>query len=236
VSFFTILWFIFIALLPGLFWLWFYRRQDNREDQEPLKLIFKTFLYGGAIALPAVALEFAADFFLNFSTSQNFFVAALGALFIIAPIEEYLKYWVVRKTIFHHPAFSEPLDGIIYCVAAGLGFASFENLLVVFSEGEGAVILRFATATLMHAIASGIVGYYVGRMKFLKAKEGKNNLIVFGLIIAILLHGVYNIVVSANTPFTFGVLVVLMIGMYFILSSEIKRIKLLKVGETVNKT
>lgn len=233
-SFLTILWFIFIALLPGLFWLWFYRRQDNSFDQEPLKLIFKTFLYGAAIALPAVTLEFAADFFFNFSVSQNFLVIAFSALFIIAPIEEFLKYWVVKKTIYHQPKFSEPLDGIIYCISAGLGFASFENLLVVFSEGEKAILLRFATATLMHAIASGIVGYYLGRAKFLKNKEKKGNIIVFGLVSAILLHGVYNIIVSANTSFTFGFLVILMVIMYFILSAEIKKTKLLKTDKAVN--
>ncbi|MEW6408107.1 MAG: PrsW family intramembrane metalloprotease [Patescibacteria group bacterium] len=231
----TILWFIFVALLPGLFWLWFYRRQDNPFDQEPLRLIFKTFLYGAAIALPAVALEFAADFFFSFSISQNFLVIVFGALFVIAPIEEFLKYWVVKKTIYHQPTFSEPLDGIIYCISAGLGFASFENLLVVFSEGESAILLRFATATLMHAIASGIVGYYLGRAKFLKNKGGKGSLITFGLVSAILLHGVYNIVVSANTPFTFGLLVILMIVMYFILSAEIKKTKLLKASKAVNK-
>lgn len=225
-SFLTILWFIIVALVPGLFWLWFYRRQDSKSDPEPLRLIFKIFLWGAAMALPAVALEFAADFFLGFSQSKNFFVLAFAALFIVAPIEEFLKYWVVRQKIFNHPAFSEPLDGIIYCVSAGLGFASFENLLVVFSEGEGAVFLRFATATLMHALASGMVGFYLGKMKFQKSGS---SIVWLGLIFAILLHGLYNIIVTMSTSFTLGLLVILMVVMYFILSSEIKEMKAMKI-------
>lgn len=221
-SFITILWYILIALLPGIFWAWFYRRKDKR-DPEPLKLIIETFLWGMFVTLPAIALEFAADYFFNFSQSKNIFVIILSGFLIIAPIEEYLKYKVVREKIYQHPAFNEPLDGIIYCIVAALGFASLENILVVFTEGQNAVFLRFATATLMHALASGIVGYYLGKVKF--GKEKDSSLIYQGLIIAIIFHGLYNLIVTFSQSWALVLVSILLVFMYFVLSKKIKELK-----------
>jgi RsiW-degrading membrane proteinase PrsW (M82 family) len=225
---FIILWYIFIALIPGIFWVWFYRRED-KKNPEPRNLIIKVFLWGMAITVPAVAFEFAADFFIPFTTSEKFYILAFASLFIIAPIEEYFKYFVIKKKAYSNPAFDEPLDGVIYGVVAGLGFASLENILVIFSEGQNAIILRFATATLMHAVTSGIVGYYLGIAKFIKQKDKEKSLISQGLIIAILLHGLYNIVVSIQTVFTLILTVLLLVVMYLILASKIQEAKRVKI-------
>jgi RsiW-degrading membrane proteinase PrsW (M82 family) len=228
-----ILLYIFIALLPGLFWVWFYRRKD-RKNPEPLKLIVKVFLWGMLITIPAIGLELAVDYFLPYSRSDNFFVIVISSLFIVAPIEEVLKYFVVREKIYNHPAFDEPVDGVIYAVVAALGFASFENILVVFSEGQNAIVLRFATATLMHALTAGLVGYYLSILKFGQkqkkySKKQKRNFILQGLAIAIMLHGVYNIIAATKTALTIVLIVIIMIVMYVMLSRGIKELKRLKV-------
>lgn len=247
---FIIFWYIFIALIPGVFWVWFYRRED-RKNPEPRKLIIKVFLWGMAITVPAVVFEFAADFFVSFMTSEKFYIAALASFLIIAPIEEYFKYFVIKKGVYENPAFDEPLDGIIYGVVAGLGFASLENILVIFSEGQNAIILRFATATLMHAITTGIVGYYLGIAKFalhqVKKEEldekklllssdqdfGQKNkeksLVSQGLAIAIFLHGLYNVIVSIQTVLALILVVMLLTIMYLLLSAKIQKIKKVKV-------
>lgn len=229
---FIILWYIFIALIPGLFWLYFYRRKD-RKHPEPLKLIIKVFLWGMVITLPAIGLELAVDYFFPYSHSTSFFVIAFSALFIVAPIEEILKFFVVKEKIYENPAFDEPLDGVIYAVVAALGFASLENILVIFSEGPDAIILRFATATLMHAIASGIAGYHLGLLKFGPKQKNfthrqKRNFMIRGLAIAIILHGVYNIVAGTKTALTISLIAMIIIAMYFMLSRGIKELKKIK--------
>ena len=231
-SIFIILWYIFIALVPGLFWVWFYRRKDKRHP-EPLKLIIKVFLWGMVITLPAIGLELAVDYFFPYSRSTNFLVIVFSALFVVAPIEEILKYFVVKEKIYESAAFDEPVDGIIYAVVAALGFASLENILVVFSEGQDAIILRFATATLMHAITSGIVGYHLGLLKFgekqkkYSAKK-KKYFIAQGLAIAIILHGVYNIIAGTRTALTISLVAMIIIVMYLMLSRSIKELKKIK--------
>ena len=67
---------------------------------------------------------------------------------------------------------TEPEDGIIYGVAAGLGFSATENLIyevaAMLEQTEGYVflataLLRSITSTFLHATASGILGYGMGK-------------------------------------------------------------------------
>lgn len=222
-----ILWYILIALIPGFFWLWFFGRFD-KEQPEPGRLLAGLFILGMAATIPAVVLELGIDFFVGYSTSEKLPVIILSALLVVAPIEEYLKYLVVKRIAWKHPAFDETIDGIIYCIVAALGFATLENILVIISTGSTkAILLRFATATLMHALASGIVGYYLGLARFNKKKE--RLLIIQGIFIAIILHGVYNIIVATNTPLTFFLLTLLLIVTYIMLTSGIREIKKIRI-------
>ncbi len=217
-----IFWYIFIALVPSFFWLWYYRRKD-RENPEPLKLIAIVFLWGMLATIPAIAIEIAVDYFFPYSDSTNFFVIVISTLFLIAPVEETLKLLVVKEQIYKNPAFNEPLDGIIYCITASLGFAAFENILVIFNEGSETILIRFVTATLLHALTGGIMGYYLGLAKFHKKNE--TSLIMKGLFVAIIIHAAYNIIAAINTPITLILLIVFLIIIFFVLSRSIKDLK-----------
>lgn len=221
-----LLWYILIALIPGLFWVWFFGRFD-KEQPEPKKLLFLLFIWGMAATIPAIVFELGIDFFIGYSTATSLPMIIFSALFIVAPIEEYLKFAVAKRLVWRHPAFNETVDGIIYCVVAALGFATLENILVIINTGSiEAIFLRFATATLMHALASGMVGYYLGLAKFNQEKE--RSLIAQGLVIAIVLHGVYNIIAATNTPVSLFLLALLIILMYIMLTSGIHELKKIK--------
>ncbi|MFA6296833.1 MAG: PrsW family intramembrane metalloprotease [Patescibacteria group bacterium] len=225
------LWYIFVALLPGLFWLWFYRRKD-RQNPEPLKQIFKIFVWGMAATIPAIALEFSADFFIPYASSTKYLAMVLSSFLIVAPIEEFFKYLVLKHKAAESKEFNEPIDGIIYGIVVGLGFATLENFLVTLSDGGTVIILRFATATLMHAICSGIVGYYLARQKF--HPQGNKSSVMKGLFLAIFLHGLYNSVASYNSSYSIILLAILIIVMYLMLSQDIKAIKRLKITAQQN--
>lgn len=230
-----ILWYILIALIPGFFWVWFYRRKD-KKNPEPLKLIIKVFIWGMLITIPAIGIELAIDYFFPYSKSSSLLIITISSLLIVAPIEEILKFFVVKEKIYNHKAFDEPLDGVIYAVVAALGFASLENILVIFSDGHNAILLRFATATLMHAITSGIVGYYMGMLKFGEEQQKyspkkKKYFIIQGLVIASLLHGLYNIVAGTNSSLTIFLIVSIIIIMYIMLSRGIKELKTIKINK-----
>lgn len=225
------LWYILVALIPGLFWLWFYRRRDLKNP-EPLKMIFKIFVWGMAATIPAIALEFAVEFFIPYASSTSYLAMVLSSFLVVAPIEEFFKYLVLKHKAAKSPEFNEPIDGIIYGIVVGLGFATLENFLVTLSDGGTVIILRFATATLMHAICSGIVGYYIARQKFHPQGNGKS--VLYGLLLAIFLHGLYNSVASYNSSISLILLTILIIVMYLMLSQDIRKIKQLKITTQQN--
>ena len=87
-------------------------------------------------------------------------------------------------------------------ISAALGFAAIENILVMFNlvpNGANTALntlaLRFAGATLLHALASGLLGYFLAMSWFFQ--EHKKKLIVFGLIIATLFHAAFNMLIAS---------------------------------------
>jgi len=217
-----ILFYILIALSPGIFWLIFYRRKD-REEPEPKKLVLKIFLWGMVMTIPAAALEFIVDYIMPYSDSGSLSQIIWGTFIVIAPVEEYLKYLVIKRKIYGHPEFNERLDGVIYGVIAGLGFASLENIMAALGNGPSVILFRFFTATLMHALTSGIVGYYLGRSRF--NPEESKNLILRGLVIAILIHGAYNFMITVGISLTIPFLIILILGAFITLNQLIKNLK-----------
>lgn len=193
--------YLFFAVLPSFIWLNYYLKKDERP--EPKLMVLQVFLLGMLITLPAVFLErFAVGILteMNFSTFWRVFLG-------VALVEEFLKFLVVRQKVFKSREFDEPVDAMIYMIIAGLGFAGAENLFFLFSFAPPPPInsffqfnwlvpvfeisfWRFAGATLLHALSSAFLGFYIG-LSFFRAKE-RTKLIFFGLFAASLLHGFYN--------------------------------------------
>lgn len=217
-----LLFYILIALAPGIFWLIFYRRKD-REEPEPIKLVFKIFIWGMLMTIPAAALEFIVDYIMPYSDNDSISQIIWGTFLVIAPVEEYLKYLVIKRKVYRRPEFDERLDGIIYGTVAGLGFASLENLMATLGSGPSIILFRFFTATLMHALTSGIVGYYLGRARFNPKAEKK--LILRGLLIAIVIHGAYNFMITLRLNLTIPFLIILLLGIFITLNQLIKSLK-----------
>ncbi len=220
--------FIFIALLPGIFWLVFYRRKD-KEEPEPRILVLKVFFWGMVATLPAVLLELLAELIFPYSENVNLAQIFWGTFVVVAPVEEFLKYLVIKWRVYQRPEFDQRLDGIIYGTIAGIGFASLENVFAALgsapatSEVVSIIALRFLTATLMHTFATGIVGYYVGRARFNPQRE--KALIARGLIIAILIHGAYNFVITLGVSAAIPFIIFILLGGFITLNQLIKYLK-----------
>jgi len=136
----------------------------------------------------------------------SYFIAMLGQndyryflnIIIFAPlIEEYLKYAVVKSRVLKDPAFDEPLDAMLYLIISALGFAAVENLLNIFLAPNLTLklavsqsIARFLSATFLHTLASGLLGYFLA-LSMLNIKKRKMYLLG-GFLLAAVFHGLYN--------------------------------------------
>jgi RsiW-degrading membrane proteinase PrsW (M82 family) len=114
----------------------------------------------------------------------------MGDLFrafaIAGAVEEGAKYLAVRVFLYPRGSFRRITDGITTAVAAGLGFAFFENIFYTFGSFE-TLLLRGLTSVPLHAAASGILGYHLGTQKFSYRPAGPR-----GLAAAAAVHGLYN--------------------------------------------
>ncbi len=189
-----------LGLLPSLVWMFFFYHQDCHP--EPKSLIAKTFLMGIIISPIAVIFQMGFSQIHNLGP-VNYFVAD-GSLFFLwaAFVEEFVKYYAVRLIALTDSAFDEPVDAMIYMMMAGLGFAAIENILYLFNnipQGLNVVMvvwaLRSIGATLLHALSSGLVGYFLALSWFFQNHRKK--LLVVGLLVATLFHFTFNIFLAA---------------------------------------
>jgi RsiW-degrading membrane proteinase PrsW (M82 family) len=184
---------LILAIVPAILILIYFYRQDKKKP-EPKGLVLKIFFLGIASTVPAIILEIllgsVQSLLLDFPYLFHFF----RAFFVAGLCEEFVKLTVVKVFVYRDDHFDEVMDGIVYMVVASLGFACMENILYVLRSGMWVAVIRAFTAVPMHALVSGLMGYYLGRAKFASSPREERSLIRHGLLIAVLLHGLYNFV------------------------------------------
>jgi RsiW-degrading membrane proteinase PrsW (M82 family) len=100
-----------------------------------------------------------------------------------------------------------------------------ENILYVMGGGIGTALTRAITAIPLHATASGLMGYYLGRAKFAPSPQQERALINRGLRVAIFVHGTYDFLLfSAPVLGTLPLLglIPLLLGAFLVLRSRIR--------------
>ena len=196
---------LLLAIAPPLL-IAYYVYQKDKYDKEPKSLIIKSFLFGCLGIIPAIFLElFAKGMFTNL-----FLYVFIG----IALVEEGVKYFFLKKYLFNKPDFNEPMDGIVYAVMISLGFATVENIFYVFNHPGQEIqvaVMRMFTAIPLHAVCGVIMGYYVGMAKF---NTNKKFLLVKGLGLAVLVHGVYDYFIFLGEGFIFSI-IALVVAVYY---------------------
>jgi RsiW-degrading membrane proteinase PrsW (M82 family) len=190
------------GILPSLIWLLYYLKEDVRP--EPKKMVVFIFLLGMLMSFPAFIFECLPFGFDKegklICKLQNFFskifpkpLSTIFYFFLaVGLIEEAAKYFPIKLFILKSKELDEPIDLIIYMIVSGLGFAAIENIFLAFSKESYFSILigRFLSATLLHALCSGILGYFLALAFF----EQKKKLLFLssGFLLATGLHGLYD--------------------------------------------
>ncbi len=179
------------ATLPGVLISYLIIRAD-RYEREPLWLLLLCFIAGGLATLPVVWAERWALRMLHYPP-RSVMEAAVLSFGALAPAEELAKWLVLLLLAFPSRAFNEPIDGIVYAVLIAMGFASVENLVYADRFGLRVLVTRILTAVPAHLAFAIVQGYYVGKAHAEPAQRGR--LLIQGLLFAILLHGLYDLLV-----------------------------------------
>jgi len=190
-------------------------------------MVFYAFVIGGLVTFFALVFQFGVREYLLFFLSPN----NPFEILVFSGIEEILKFAAVWWFIVPKKSFNEPLDAMVYMVIVALGFAAVENITSLGNSTNGLVSgvaslaafevlsLRFVGATLLHSLASAIVGYHWGHAMVHKTRSVKKG-VVIGLVIAILLHGAFNYLILLTGPLTWVLSFILFVGFFVMADFE----------------
>ncbi|MFC6862183.1 PrsW family intramembrane metalloprotease [Halomicroarcula sp. GCM10025817] len=187
-----------LSVVPALAivgYLW-YGDPTIREPVETMAVVFVlAILFASFAALVNTVLQPLFQLIPVVGMAVFFFV-------VVGPIEETVKWLGARVGAFG--AIESVVDGVVYGAVAGLGFATIENALYIVQgysqatsiEGAEPLFAAVQTATSRafvgpgHVLYSAIAGYYLGLAKF--NPEHKGPIVVKGILIAAVVHAVYN--------------------------------------------
>ena len=191
-----------MAGIPAVFWLGFFYLMD-RHEPEPKQLVAGVCVLGALIAAPLADLvqgQVAPAAALGVAGLSPFSLdRVIHAVLVVGLSQEMCKYAVVRYTIYMSREFDEPMDGIVYMMACGTGFAvwvnyhrlSGQNHEVYLSIGAAQAVVT----TLAHASFAGVLGYVMGRAKFSRRSAPiRGILLMLGLLGAAALNGQFTLV------------------------------------------
>jgi RsiW-degrading membrane proteinase PrsW (M82 family) len=222
----TILYALAGGILPAIFWLVFWLREDERRP-EPRRLIIRTFILGMCAVIVVLPFQkVVGDMFPGY----GFMAFVLWAL-----IEEVFKFVAAYIGGIKELEDNEPIDPMIYMITAALGFVALENTLFIFdpirqNDLIGGVLngnFRFIGSSLLHILSSAMIGAGIS-VSFYESKKIKKRDFMIGLYVAVLIHTLFNLLIITQRGFSvFKTFLILWVGIAFLLLifERVKRIK-----------
>jgi RsiW-degrading membrane proteinase PrsW (M82 family) len=180
-----------LALVPALLWLIFFLEQ-NRKHPEPKRIVLRVFFFS-AIAASGAGIRVVDELFnLEAWLPQEPLLRLLGLILIVGFSQEFLKYLVVRYTVFTTEEYTDRMDGILYGIVAGLGYALALNMDYVLSN-QGVLLfvgsMHIVITALAQASFSAVAGYFLAGAKY---GEKASWWVPSGLILAAALNGTFS--------------------------------------------
>jgi RsiW-degrading membrane proteinase PrsW (M82 family) len=194
--------YIAIAIAPGIAICLFIFYKDIYNREPRLNLIVSFFL-GCAAIIPAILFEDSFGYVYNGTVTG----VALYSYAVVAFSEEFSKFLGLRLYSYRKKSFDEPLDGIVYSVMVGMGFATLENIMYVMKyaeigQGLQVGIKRMFLSVPAHGTFAVVMGYFVGKAKFNSTYSFF--LMLAGLLGAVFFHGTFDFFLFVNESTFWG--------------------------------
>lgn len=227
---------IALAVLPA-FILMYYTYQQDKLQREPVKNLVKAFFFGWLSVLASLCISIPSMSLGLFPSEIHTMGDAFRTAFFGAAIpEETAKLFLLWLFLRRCKDFDERMDGIVYAVCVGMGFAAFENIEYLFASGSEWVttgIGRSLTAIPGHFAFAVIMGYYYSLNHFDKYRAPLAGLKMW--LYPVLAHGIYDSVamISNVTPEISGIItIVILLGCFWAVKQARKRMSLHLVADS----
>ena len=184
---------IALAVLPALILL-YYTYQQDKLQREPVKNVVKAFFFGWLSVFASLFISIPSGSIGLFPQEIHSLSDAIRTAFFGAAIpEETAKLFLLWLFLRKCRDFDERMDGIVYAVAVGMGFAAFENIEYLFASGSAWVttgIGRSLTAIPGHFGFAVIMGYYYSLNHFDRYRAPGAGLKMW--LYPVVAHGLYD--------------------------------------------
>jgi protease PrsW len=187
------------AIAPALLVLWLIVAADSRP--EPARMVFVALVLGAASAFVALFIELGLTRIMPLP-HDPWLAAGARALFIAAIPEETVKVFLIAAIALRSRAFDEPMDGVVYGTAVGLGFAAIENIgyvLGAHAHWGTVAIFRSVLSVPLHGAFGAIAGAYIARARFAGvlgsghgARWHRRRLFAMAWLVPTVLHAVFD--------------------------------------------
>ncbi len=159
---------LFLAIVPSVWWLTYFYREDQLEPEPKTKIALVFFL--ALLLTYTVGLPLSDNVFhyqqwsgINRTTSLLAHILIVGFTFMA------ITYFAVRAIVYATEEFDERMDGVVYGTTAGLGVATLLNFNhVLGNQGValGPGVIHVVTTALAQASFGGLLGYFMAQAKF----------------------------------------------------------------------
>ena len=183
---------ILLGFLPAILLLIFVCYRD-RQQPEPLSRL----LLGVGYGVLSIILTFVFVGIMHLFRPPLDQLPVIGNIFVAfydaAIPEESAKLLMLWLLLRRNPYFDEHLDGIIYAVCVGMGFAAFENVGYLFSNQDTWLEVAVARALLAvpgHYAFAVLMGFFYSLVHFYPARYRKYRYLVW--LAPVMAHGIYD--------------------------------------------
>jgi len=137
---------------------------------------------------------------------------------IISPLIQHIFVFLGVFIVIYREKFDNLIDGAVYGIAAGLGYAAYENIKTIQSLIIESAALQAVSVSLVHATASGIIGIAVSQFYF-RHRANRTTLLFSGLGAGIGYTALYkfldfNGIGGELLPAAFGIGGITLVGLY----------------------
>ena len=170
------------------------------------------------------------------------FSTAYDAIIQTSLVEEVAKlltfFWVSSQR--RNEKQDLPIATAYYAIMSASGFALIENVHYLMNFGDGVLFVRGITAIILHMVCGLIMGYFIAKSKMMPTSEEwrynkkydskklhQHLKIATGIILAIIVHGLYdlNLMLPDNTYSGMTLVIILSFGLtigYFMVKELIR--------------
>jgi len=218
---------ICMAIGPG-YTIGVYLYFKDKFFDESWSLLGKLFLFG-ALSGPVAGLgEGILQHLFQYNPKTSSTAEHLIFMFFVVALwEESAKYIVAKKIGYSTDRFKQVYDGILFCSASALGFATAENIIYVFTAGTdamGVALARSLTSIPSHISDAVVMGYGMGKAKEMDGSPKEKEWLALGLGGAILLHGTYDFLLVIDTGlWKLPLFLLVMLGGWFVAYKVMKK-------------